>query len=45
MMPAELGRTAALGTAGCDTMQEKVGAAVKSGKAQALRDRCQSSLG
>jgi len=34
-----------LGTAGYDTMQEKVGSAVKTGKAQALRDRCQAALG
>ena len=47
MMPAEALATVALGTAGCDTMQEKVGTAVKCGKLQALRDDdlCQLSHG
>ena len=40
---AELERTAALGTAAGAAVQERVGSAVKNGKAQALRDRCQVS--
>ena len=44
MTLTELERTAALGTAGGASVQDRVGSAVKNGKAQALRDRCQVTI-